>query len=87
MQIEDSDEEAAAEKQAIDLVIENFHLTYNVDTEDYSQEGKSYTVVLLAYGFDDYGRYEIRICPSYYPLSVFTYCYVDLENGTVYSEP
>ena len=29
------------------------------------------------------GRFEVRISPSYYPLSVINYCYVDLKNKTV----
>jgi hypothetical protein len=72
-----------AEEIALDLVIENQKLIYNRETDDYFQEGKTYTVLLKPYGFDARGRFEVRISPSYYPLSVINYCYVDLKNKTV----
>lgn len=76
-----------AEKLALDLVIENQKLIYNKETGDYSQDGKAYTVLVKPHGFDERGRYEVRISPSYYSLSVFSYCYVDLKNKTVSIEP
>lgn len=73
-----------APKKAAELVIQYKKLMYNSETDDYAVPGKSYRVKLMAGGFDENGRYEIRICPSYYPLSVFNYCYVDLKNEVVY---
>lgn len=77
----------AEQKKAIDLVVKELKLSYNKHTDDYSQKGKSYNVFLIPYGSDKNGRYEIRICPSFYPLSVYNYCYVDLKNGTITTEP
>ena len=79
-----SDEEAR--EKAIDLVVKKFDLTYNEETDTYTQKGSQESLQLVANGFDENGRYEIRICPSDYPLSVYSYCYVDLENGTVYTD-
>lgn len=79
---DDYDLETAKQK-AIELVMRDRKLTYNEATDEYSREGKSFTVKLKAFGFDANGRYEIRISPSYYTLSVFSYCYVDLRNETV----
>lgn len=86
--IKDSESEADTDKEkAIDMVVKKFNFTYNKDTEDYSQKEESYNVILIAQGYDEKGRYEIRISPSDYPLSVYTYCYVDLKNGTITAEP
>lgn len=76
-----------AKQKAIALVMKDRKLTYNQANDDYSVEGKSYTVKLKCLGFDENGRYEIRISPSYYNLSVFHYCYVNLKNETVSVRP
>ena len=78
--------EEEAEKLATELVIRDQQLTYNPKTEDYTPKGKSYTVLIMPQGFDEKGRYEIRLCPKDSPLSVYDYCFVDLEKRTVVEE-
>lgn len=75
------------ENKAFDLVIKKFNLSYNKTSDDYSPKGELYNVVLIGNGFDEKGRYEVRICPSDYPLSIYTYCYVDLKMGTITTKP
>ena len=76
-----------AQKLAMDLVIKELELTYIEETDEYSKEGISFTYLLKPFGFDEKGRYEVRISPSYYSLSVLHYCFVDLKDMKVYIEP
>lgn len=72
---------------AMEVVIHNQKLIYNGSSQTYTPEGASYEVVLFPYGFNESGKYEIRIGSSDYPLSVYSYCYVDLESKSVTIEP
>ncbi|MBE9918427.1 hypothetical protein G8C92_31005 [Paenibacillus donghaensis] len=78
-------EEAAGQK-AVDLVAAKLKAKYNADTDDYSIENESYTVMLNPIGFTPAGEYEVRVNPSYYPLSVLHYFFVDLDKETVREE-
>lgn len=74
------------EDKAVRMVAEDLGAKYNKDTNDYSIPTDSYNVLLMPYGFNKSGEYEVRVCPSYYPLSVFYYYYVDLKKGTLRRE-
>jgi hypothetical protein len=76
--------EDEAQDKALQLVKIKFKAKYYEETDDYAiNDNECYHVYIWPYGFDSRGFYEVRICPSYYPLSVFYYCYVDLSNDTI----
>lgn len=74
--------------KAIELVKKKHSAKYNTSDNSYSiDDNPSSSVVFKSFGKDEKGRYEIRICPSYYPLSVFNYCYVDINTGKIEEKP
>jgi hypothetical protein len=75
-----------AEKGAIDLLVRSQKLVRDPKTGNYAQKGLAYELLLMPQGFDDKGRFEIRLCPDYYPLSGESY-YVDLKTGSVSTDP
>lgn len=83
----DKNDYDTAEKKAIELVVKDQKLIRHKNSDDYTPEGDTYDVKLFPYGFDEKGRFEVRVCPSDYPLSVYSYCYVDLKLDTVAVEP
>ncbi|WP_239616842.1 hypothetical protein [Cohnella mopanensis] len=81
-----TDDEEELSNKAMEIVARSIKATYNKETDDYSIEGESYNVILIPFGFVESGEYEVRVCPSYYPLSVFNYYLVDLKEGTIREE-
>lgn len=75
-----------AEIVAKKLIIEKENLTYMEKEKCFYNKNDGTYVILKTIGFDEYGRFEIRISPVDYPLSVYNYFYVDLLLNKIYEE-
>lgn len=68
------------------IIVEKENLIYlEKDKCFYNKKDETY-VILKNIGFDNEGRYEVRMSPADYPLSVYKYLYVDLFTKTIYEE-
>lgn len=71
---------------AKNIIVEKENLIYLEKEKCFYKEKDETYVMLKNIGFDKEGRYEVRMSPANYPLSVYKYLYVDLFTKIIYEE-
>lgn len=71
---------------AKNIIVEKENLIYLEKEKCFYNEKDETYVMLKNIGFDKEGRYEVRMSPANYPLSVYKYLYVDLFTKIIYEE-
>lgn len=75
-----------ASKKAKEIIAQKDKLLFINEKEAYYEANTCTYLLLKEIDFDEEGRFEIRVSPKEYPLSVYNYYHIDLRTREVFEE-